>query len=119
MTGIHMYHLEKMESGKVENTSERKVRALARTLETHMDMISEAPGKSDIQRWADNHNLPPDYAKHLAREGRIEGAYKDEHGHWRMDPTAERLPPTEKSREAWKKRYESYGRDCQRRYGPP
>jgi transcriptional regulator with XRE-family HTH domain len=115
MAKIHQYHLAKMERSVVETTTERKIRALARALDTHMDMISEHAELSDIERWANYHNLSPDYAKHLAREGRIEGARKDDKGHWRMDPEAEKLAPTEVSRKEWKRRYRNYGADYQRR----
>ena len=95
---MHQYHLAKIERGTVEKTTESKLRALARALDTHIDMISEPPELSDCRAWANFHNLSPDYAKHLAREGRIEGAYKDDKGHWRMEADAEKLPPTSISR---------------------
>ncbi len=114
-SGINMYQYAKMERGTTRRALERNVRALARALDTRMDVISEAPEPSQIQAWADYHNLSPYYATHLAREGRIEGAYKDDSGKWSMDIEANKLPPTDASKKKWHERYESYGRDYQRR----
>lgn len=114
-SGVNMYQYAKMENGTTKRAIERNIRAIARALDTHIDMISEKPELADIEQWANYHNLSRFYATQLAREGRIEGAYKDQKGTWRMEMDAEKLGPTEESKRVWRERYEKYLREYQRK----
>jgi len=100
--GVYLTNYQKWESGAVERAKESNMRSLARVLDVHIDEISEPPAPTDLEAWAYHNNYSIITAQMFVREGRIEGAYKDEKGHWVVEKDAKRLPPTEMSRALWR-----------------
>jgi len=113
-TGIFAGQIGKMERGEIVATSRHKIAILAEVLDVPEEMIATSRDKSDAEKWAEYNGLSHPYALELAGDGRIEGAYKDADGRWRMARNARKLPPTEITHERWRERWQRYGASYQR-----
>lgn len=112
---MHEVHIAKMERGEVKTTTPERAEALAYALGVDVDAITSAPKRTPLEVWAERQGISLAYAQELAADGRIKGARKGPDGMWRVKPDAERLPPTERTRERERRKYRSYRADYQRR----
>lgn len=115
MTDVFSGHIGKMERGEVERTSPAVISRLARALGVAGEEIAYPSDFSEAETWAMANNKSLSYTLELAADGRLEGAYQDQKGIWHIEQDASVLPPTARSRERWRERWDKWDRDRQRR----